>query len=338
MTVNQRVAGSSPAGGAVADVLNGGWFPALIMEQEWKSFLQQFEVYLRLERLLSEHSIVAYLSDVAKFAQFLLGKQIPPISVESIHIQEFLSVLHDVGMKATSQSRILSGLRVFYKFLWLGGHIIKDPTKLIESPQLGHHLPSVLSVSEVEAMINAIDHSTPIGMRNRAIVETLYGTGVRVSELISLKLSHIYFEESFVRVIGKGNKERLIPIGAIALKYIKLYVQEVRIHMAIQSRCLDTLFLNRRGSGLTRVMIFLMVQALARKAKINLAVGPHIFRHSFATHLIEGGADLRAIQEMLGHSSITTTEIYTHLDRNYLRQIMQEYHPRSHLNHPNKQC
>ncbi|WP_342265695.1 site-specific tyrosine recombinase [Cardinium endosymbiont of Philonthus spinipes] len=302
------------------------------MEQEWKCFLSHFEVYLRLERLLSDHSIAAYLADVAKFSRFMLGKAVSPLTVDTAHIQEFLATLHDVGMMATSQSRILSGLRVFYKFLWLGRHITKDPTKLIESPQLGKYLPSVLSVFQVEAMVHAIDHSTPIGMRNRAIVETLYGTGVRVSELISLKLSHIYFEENFVRVIGKGNKERLIPIGAVALKYIKHYVQEVRSHMAIQSDYLDTLFLNRRGRGLTRVMIFLMVQALARKAKVQVEVGPHIFRHSFATHLIEGGADLRAIQEMLGHSSITTTEIYTHLDKSYLKQVMQTYHPRSHLN------
>ncbi|WP_419241730.1 site-specific tyrosine recombinase [Cardinium endosymbiont of Nabis limbatus] len=302
------------------------------MEQKWKYFLQQFEAYLRLERLLAAHSIVAYLSDVTKFFRFLLGKAVGPDSVESIHIQEFLAALHDVGIKATSQLRVLAGLRVFYKFLWLSGHITKDPTKLIESPQLGQHLPSVLSVLEIEAIIHAIDHSTPIGIRNRAIVETLYGTGVRVSELISLRVSHLYFEERFIRVIGKGNKERLIPIGAMALKYIKLYLEEVRIGMNIRPGHLDTLFLNRRGSGLSRVMIFLMVQALARKAKVDVEVGPHIFRHSFATHLIEGGADLRAIQEMLGHSSITTTEIYTHLDKNYLKQIMQDYHPRSQLN------
>ncbi|WP_320411057.1 tyrosine recombinase [Cardinium endosymbiont of Dermatophagoides farinae] len=297
--------------------------------------MNEFEAYLRLERLLAEHSIVAYLSDVTKFAQFFWGRAVPPTKVDSIHIEEFLGVLCRVGMKATSQSRILSGLRIFYKFLQLGEHIIKDPTKLIENPQLGQHLPSVLSVSEIEAIIGAIDHSTSIGVRNRAIVETLYGTGMRVAELIALKLSHIYFEESFVRVIGKGNKERLIPIGEVALKHIKLYVQQVRSHMPIQSGHLDTLFLNRRGRGLSRVMIFLMVQALARKAKVDVAVGPHIFRHSFATHLIEGGADLRAIQEMLGHASITTTEIYTHLDRSYLKQIMQAYHPRSHLNAPN---
>ncbi len=317
MTVNQRVAGSSPAGGA--------------MEQEWKYFLQQFELHLRLECLLSEHSIIAYLSDVKKFAQFLLPKSISPLTVKSTHIQDFFCILHDLGIKATSQSRMLSGLRVFYKFLCLGNHLTKDPTKLIESPQLGRYLPSVLSVPEIEAMFEAIDHSTPIGVRNRAIVETLYGTGMRVSELVSLKLSHIYFEESFVRVIGKGNKERLIPIGAVALKYIKIYLQEVRSHMSIKSAHLDTLFLNRRGSSLSRVMIFLMVQSLARKANIHVKVGPHIFRHSFATHLIEGGANLRAIQEILGHSSITTTEIYTHLDRHYLKQTMQDYHPRSHL-------
>lgn len=301
------------------------------MEQAWPFFLQQFEGYLRLERLLADHSITAYLSDITKFARFMLGKSVSPLTVDQSHIQEFLVALHKVGLKATSQSRILSSLRLFYKYLLLGHHIRKDPTKLIESPQLGKHLPSVLSVSEIEAMLKEIDHSTSIGMRNRAIVETLYGTGIRVAELTSLKLSHIYFEEHFVRVIGKGNKERLIPIGAPALKYIKLYVQEVRSHMVIKPGYFDVLFLNRRGTGLSRVMIFLMVQALARKAKINVEVGPHIFRHSFATHLIEGGADLRAIQEMLGHSSVATTQIYTHLDRSYLRQIMQDYHPRSDL-------
>ncbi|CDG49848.1 site-specific tyrosine recombinase XerD [Cardinium endosymbiont of Bemisia tabaci] len=295
--------------------------------------LQQFETYLRLERLLAKHSIKAYLSDVRKFTQFLLNKTLTPLTVDDAHIQEFLAKLHYIGIKATSQSRMLSSLRLFYKFLSLGHHITKDPTKLIESPHLGKHLPFILSISEIEHLIKAIDHSTPIGVRNRAIVETLYGTGIRVSELISLKLSHIYFEENFIRVIGKGNKERLIPIGAMALKYIKLYIEGVRTHMKIKPGYLDILFLNRRGSSLTRVMIFLMVQALARKAKINVEVGPHVFRHSFATHLIEGGADLRAIQEMLGHSALTTTEIYTHLDRSYLKQIMQDYHPRSHLNH-----
>ncbi|MGI2261972.1 tyrosine recombinase [Candidatus Cardinium hertigii] len=297
--------------------------------------LQQFETYLRLQCLLANHSIKAYLSDITKFTQFLLNKTVTPLTADSAHIQEFLAKLHHIGIKATSQSRMLSSLRLFYKFLSLGHQITKDPTKIIESPHLGKHLPSILSTWEIERIINVIDHSTPIGVRNRAIVETLYGTGIRVSELISLRLSHIYFQENFIRVIGKGDKERLIPIGAMALKHIKLYIEGVRAHMDIKPGYLDILFLNRRGKSLTRVMIFLMVQALARKAKIDVEVGPHIFRHSFATHLIEGGAHLRAIQEMLGHRSLTTTEIYTHLDRDYLKQIMQDCHPRSRLKRHN---
>lgn len=299
------------------------------MEKDWSYFLDEFEVYLRLECMLAAHSIVAYLADVRKFARFLLDTFVGPSFVEPFHIESFLLLLHDLGIKASSQARILSALRIFYKFLCLGQYITKDPTKLVESPQRGKYLPSILSIAQIESLINAINHSTPIGMRNRAIVETLYGTGIRVSELISLKLSHIYFEENCIRVIGKGNKERLIPIGDLALKYIKLYLEAVRNHIYIKPEHLDTLFLNKRGSNLSRVMIFLIVQDLAKQANIDLPVGPHIFRHSFATHLIEGGADLRAIQEMLGHSSITTTEIYTHLDRNYLKQIMQDYHPRN---------
>ncbi|WP_422389242.1 site-specific tyrosine recombinase XerD [Cardinium endosymbiont of Tipula unca] len=299
------------------------------MTEEWKYFLQQFEMHLRLERALAENSIVAYIADVQKLAHFLQDQAVSPRTVSPSHIYPFLTALHRVGIKATSQSRILSALRVFYKFLLIDHHITEDPTQLIESPQLGLHLPSVLSVFQIESMITAIDLSTSNGVRNRAIVETLYSSGVRVSELISLKLSHVYFEEGFLRVIGKGNKERLVPIGAIALKYIKLYVEEVRLQINIQSGHADDLFLNRRGKNLTRVMIFLIVKELARKAHIDMAVGPHTFRHSFATHLVEGGADLRAIQEMLGHSSITTTEIYTHLDRNYLKQMMQDFHPRS---------
>lgn len=299
------------------------------MEGEWKYFLQQFGMYLRLERALAENSIVAYASDVQKLAHFLQDQNVSPLSVSPSHIHSFLTALHQIGIKATSQSRMLSALRVFYKFLLIDHHIVEDPTQLIESPQLGLHLPSVLSVCQIEAIIKAIDLSTPNGIRNRAIVETLYSSGIRVSELTSLKLSHIYFEEGFLRVVGKGNKERLVPIGAVALKYIKLYVEEVRTQINIQVGHLDCLFLNRRGKFLTRVMVFIIVKELARKAHINIEVSPHIFRHSFATHLVEGGADLRAVQEMLGHKSITTTEIYTHLDRNYLKQIMQDYHPRS---------
>lgn len=306
------------------------------MEGKWKYFLQQFGMYLRLERALAENSIVAYTADVQKLAHFLQDQDVSPLSVSPSHIHSFLKALHQIGIKASSQSRMLSALRVFYKFLLIDHHIAEDPTQLIESPQLGLHLPSVLSVCQIESVIKAIDLSTPNGIRNRAIVETLYSSGVRVSELTSLKLSHTYFEEGFLRVVGKGNKERLVPIGAVALKYIKLYVEEVRTQINIQIGHLDYLFLNRRGKFLTRVMIFIIVKELAKKAYINIEVSPHIFRHSFATHLVEGGADLRAVQEMLGHRSITTTEIYTHLDRNYLKQIMQDYHPRSMQNHKEK--
>ena len=356
MTVNQRVAGSSPAGGALRlmklpdglcvytccldPATDGSYLYRLMrcksiigmlhMKAEWKFFLDQFEIYLRLERSLAAHSIAAYLSDVTKFAAFLLDANMPFPAVDAMSICAFLTTLHEVGMKASSQSRILSSLRIFYKFLLLEQHIREDPTVLIDSPQLGSYLPSVLTIFQIESMIAAIDHTTPIGLRNRSIVETLYSTGIRVSELVSLKISNLYFDEGFIRVIGKGNKERFVPIGGIALRYIKMYLTTVRCQIKIQPKCTDFLFLNRRGNILTRVMIFLIVQALAKKAQINIPIGPHVFRHSFATHLVEGGADLRAIQEMLGHSSITTTEIYTHLDRNYLKQVMQDYHPRSH--------
>ncbi|TDG95658.1 Tyrosine recombinase XerD [Cardinium endosymbiont of Culicoides punctatus] len=308
----------------------------LLMEEKWKYFLQQFEMYLRLERALAENSITAYTADIQKLAIFLQRQKISPLTTTPTHIHEFLAALHHVGMKATSQARILSALRTFYQFLLTAHHIAEDPTQLIESPQLGRYLPSVLSVHQIESMFKAIDLSTPNGIRNRAMVETLYSSGVRVSELTALKLSHVYFEEGFLRVIGKGNKERLVPIGAVALKYIKRYIEEVRSQMNIQMGHLDCLFLNQRGKMLTRVMIFLIIKALAKKAQVDMDVGPHVFRHSFATHLVEGGADLRAVQEMLGHCSITTTEIYTHLDRNYLKQIIQDYHPRSMSNTENK--
>ena len=299
------------------------------MGKEWSFFLQQFDAYLRLERVLSENSTLSYLSDLKKFAQFIQTEAASPLTVESQHVRTFLTSLHNSGIKATSQARMLSALRVFYQSVRLDHPTLKDPTEQIESPQLGKHLPTVLSVGQVEQILSVIDHTTALGMRNRAIVETLYSTGVRVSELITLRVSHIYFDEGFIRVIGKGNKERLVPIGRIALKYIKLYMEEIRAPMSIKSTFLDYLFLNIRGKKLTRVMIFLIIQDLAKKANIATEVSPHVFRHSFATHLVEGGADLRAVQEMLGHSSITTTEIYTHLDRNYLKQMIQDYHPRS---------
>lgn len=301
------------------------------MEPKWQYFLKQFEIYLRLECSLAQNSIIAYITDLTKFAKFLYNKVESPTLVHADNIRSFLVFLNDIGLQPTSQCRILSALRTFYKFLHLEHPNIEDPTQFIENPKLGQKLPTVLSVSQIESMIQVIDHSTPHGMRNRAIIETLYSTGTRVSELISLKQSHIYFDEGFIRVIGKGNKERLIPIGQIALKYIKIYIHEIRHHLSILPPYQDILFLNRSGKPLTRIMIFIIIKKLAQQAHINIKVSPHIFRHSFATHLIEGGADLRAIQHMLGHSSITTTEIYTHLDRHYLKQIIQDYHPRNYI-------
>ncbi|WP_239302518.1 site-specific tyrosine recombinase [Candidatus Cardinium hertigii] len=298
------------------------------MTDEWKIFLQQFAIYLRLECSLSEHSIIAYLTDVRKFAQFIAQQRLSPLVVTPLHVRAFLETLHTANIQAASQARLLSALRSFYRFIALE-HPVVNPLLHIEHPQLGRSLPTILSPMQIDTMLKTIEDGTPIGIRNRAIIETLYSTGMRVSELVTLPISHIYFEESFVRIIGKGNKERLVPIGAPALKYISLYIKDIRTHKTIKPGYHDCLFLSRRGKGLTRVMVFLMVQTVARKAGIRAEVSPHAFRHAFATHLLEGGADLRAIQEMLGHSSITTTEIYTHLDKDYLKQVMQMYHPRN---------
>ncbi len=302
------------------------------LNQAWCAAVQQFEGYLRLERSLAENSILAYMSDLKRFAQFV-PVPIDPLAVTPEHILAFLEALHGSGIQARSQARMLSALRIFYTHVRLDHPTHIDPTALVELPQLGHKLPSVLSVHQIETMLQAIDHTTPIGIRNRAIVEMLYGTGMRVSELVTLPIGHLYADEGFVRIIGKGNKERLVPIGAIALKYSQIYLNEVRMHVHIQPGYADLLFLNRRGKGLTRVMVFLLVQKLAKMAQISVNVSPHVFRHSFATHLVERGADLRAVQEMLGHSCITTTEMYTHLDRNYLKQTMQMYHPRNQGKH-----
>ena len=297
----------------------------------WKGLLQQFETYLRLERALLPQSVAAYLQDVNKLWKFLQRDHahIQPLTVKSKHLQAFLGHLHTEGISAVSQARMLSALRSFYKFLLLEAYLTEDPTMLITSPKTGRKLPHTLAVHEIEALLMAIDHSKPTGMRNRAILETLYSAGLRVSELIDLKLGHVYTEEGFLRILGKGHKERLVPIGQTALKHIHLYVKEVRRHLSYQKKFTDHLFLNNRGKRLTRHMVFLIVKELAKKIGINKTISPHTFRHAFATHLIEGGADLRAVQEMLGHQSITTTEIYTHLDRDYLKQVIQEFHPRS---------
>ncbi|TRX47993.1 site-specific tyrosine recombinase XerD [Fulvivirga sp. M361] len=297
----------------------------------WDQGVNQFKNYLRLERSLSDNSVEAYIHDVVKLKQFveLSNLQVGPLQIEPVHIQDFLEYIHELGMTPHSQARIISGIKAFYKYLLFDDLLDKDPTVLIEGPRLGRKLPDTLSYHEIVRLLDAIDHSTPEGQRNRAMLEVLYSSGLRVSELVDLRLTNVYEDIGFLRVIGKGNKERLVPVGKDALKYIKIYTEDVRIHLTIQEGNQNYVFLNRRGRKLTRVMIFTIIKNLAKAAGIEKNVSPHTFRHSFATHLIEGGADLRAVQEMLGHESITTTEIYTHLDRDYLRQVIQEFHPRS---------
>ncbi|MEM7383142.1 MAG: site-specific tyrosine recombinase XerD [Bacteroidota bacterium] len=297
----------------------------------WEVLTAQFETYLRLERSLSPNSVVAYLGDVKKLWQFLMVRwpNLPPLTVAPSHLQNFLAHLHLLGMGATSQARILSAIKAFYQWLLLEEHLAQVPTKLLGRPTIGRRLPQTLAVREIEALMCAIDHTTPTGMRNRAMLETLYGTGLRVSELIVLRLSDLYFDERFLRVLGKGNKERLVPIGQVAMKYLRIYIEEVRSRITAKKGFANYVFLNRRGAKLTRVMVFLIVKELAQRAGLGKQISPHTFRHSFATHLVEGGADLRAVQAMLGHESITTTEIYMHLDSNYLKQIIRDFHPRS---------
>lgn len=297
----------------------------------WSSYIKQFENYLKLERSLSQNSIDAYVRDVEKLDQFIEIKKldISPLKITSKHLQSFLEYINELGMSSYSQARILSGLKAFYKFLIFEELISADPTALIEGPKIGRKLPDTLDYGEIEKLLAAIDLSTPEGGRNRAMLEMLYSSGLRVSELIDLRLANVHSDIGFLRVIGKGNKERLVPIGREALKYLKIYIDEIRVHTPKIETFSSYVFLNRSGRKLTRVMVFLIIKALAAKIGLKKNISPHTFRHSFATHLIEGGADLRAVQEMLGHESITTTEIYTHLDRDYLRQVVQQFHPRS---------
>lgn len=295
----------------------------------WEAYKKGFKAYLQLEKSLSGNSVEAYVHDIEKFTQFLVTNKIDknPNEIELHHLEDFLKWINELGMTPSSQARIISGLKGFYKFCIQEQISAANPTALLESPKLPKHLPDTLSLEEIEKIINAIDLSTPEGARNKAIIETLYSCGLRVSELVNLKLSCLYFEVGYVRVIGKGDKERLVPIGSSAIKYIKIYIENVRVHLTVKPGFEDIVFLNRRGRKLTRVMIFTIIKELARKAAIAKNISPHTFRHSFATHLVEGGADLRAVQEMLGHESITTTEIYTHLDREYLRETLQQFHP-----------
>lgn len=299
----------------------------------WETAGKQYQHYLKLERSLSDNTIEAYMHDVALLAQYSKLKKLgnSPLAITTAQLRGFLKYLNDLGMSAYSQARILSGIKGFYKYLFSEEWIDRDPTELLEGPRIGRRLPDVLTYPEIEKLLNAIDLSTPEGMRNRAMLEVLYGSGLRVSELVHLQISHVYFDIGFLRVIGKGNKERLVPVGRDAQKYLKMYIDKVRglyPHKAPQKGYESYVFLNRNGRKITRVMVFTIIKNLAASIGLKKQISPHTFRHSFATHLIEGGADLRAVQEMLGHQSITTTEIYTHLDRDYLRQVITEFHPR----------
>ncbi len=297
----------------------------------WESSIIQFRNYLKLERSLSDNSITAYEADIRKFVTYLDIKKvnISPINTSLQNLKDFLEWINELGLNARSQARIISGLKAFFKYLLLEDIIDSDPSSLLESPKLGRKLPEVLSIEEIDHIVSAIDLSQPEGQRNKAIIETLYSCGLRVSELINLKISNLYFDEGFVRVVGKGDKERLVPIGQKAIKEIRYYFQDRNLQSNIDKASENIVFLNRRGKQLTRVMIFTIIKRLAEKAEIKKNISPHTFRHSFATHLIDGGADLRAVQEMLGHESIITTEIYTHLDREYLRDAIIQFHPRS---------
>ena len=297
----------------------------------WDAYIKQFRNYLKLERSLADNSIEAYLHDITKLRQFFEIKNLTlsPLKVSQGDLIDFVEFINELGMSPYSQARILSGIKSFYKFLVYEELIEKDPSELLESPKIGRKLPDTLEFHEIEQILSAIDMSKDAGARNRAMLETLYSSGLRVSELIELKISNIYDDVGFLRIIGKGNKERLVPVGKSALKYMKIYKDQVRIHQDIKKGQEDYLFLNLRGSRIPRISVFNIIKDLALTAGIVKNISPHTFRHSFATHLIEGGADLRAVQEMLGHESITTTEIYTHLDRDYLKQVINEFHPRS---------
>lgn len=294
------------------------------------TIIRRFSDYLRLELSLSDNSVAAYSHDVELFRQFIENERVSR-SINDIRqedIEAFFAQLFELGISATSQARILSGLKSFYRYLIQEKICEENPTELISSPSIGRHLPEVLSFEEIMSMIESIDLSQPLGHRNKAIIEVMYGCGLRVSEVISLNISDIFEKDEFIKVFGKGDKERLVPIGRKTLKELMLYVKGERLHQDIKPKFSDKVFISRRGTSLTRQSVFLLVKGLAEKAGIHKDISPHTFRHSFATHLIEGGADLRAVQQMLGHSNICTTEIYTHISDEYLRQVMIQHHPR----------
>jgi integrase/recombinase XerD len=295
----------------------------------WESYKKGFLIHLQLEKSLSPNTIEAYSLDLGKLIQFIeiMQKKISPNELKLADLQAYIKWIAELGMSERSQSRIISGIKAFYKYCLQEEIVRQDPTELLSAPKLKKALPDTLTFEEIEALIAKIDQSKPEGVRNKSMMETLYSCGLRVSELINLRRSHLYLDIGFVRVIGKGDKERLIPIGSDAIKHLQIYLQEIRTKQVEKKGNEDIVFLNRRGSKLSRIMVFYIIKDLAIKAEIKKTISPHTFRHSFATHLVEGGADLRAVQEMLGHESITTTEIYTHLDRNFLRDTLNRFHP-----------
>ena len=297
----------------------------------WQSYIKGFKSYLKLERSLSGNSVEAYLSDIEKLVQYFQSIDFTPNlnEITTADLKAFISWLNELGMLASTQARVISGLKAFFTYLLLEDIVENNPMALIDAPKLSRKLPDTLNIYEINQLIDAIDASKPEGMRNKAILEVLYGCGLRVTELTELRISSLFPQIEFIKVIGKGNKERLVPIGGVALKLLDLYMTQVRVHMNIKKGNEDFIFLNRFGAKLSRISIFNLIKSLAIATGIKKTISPHTLRHCFATHLIEGGADLRAVQEMLGHSSITTTEIYTHIDRDYLRDVITQFHPRS---------
>ena len=298
---------------------------------DWRSAIKGFQAYLKLERSLSPNSIEAYSRDIEKLYQFSEAQTVKlnPVNITLTDLRNFINWINELGMIPSSQARILSGIKAFYKYMLMEDIIKSDPSELLESPKIQRKLPDTLSYEDINKLIAAIDLSRPDGARNKAILEVLYGCGLRVSELTELKLSNLYLDIEFIKVTGKGSKERLVPIGGEAVKALKIWIEQVRVHIPIKKGEEDMVFLNQRGSRISRIYIFLTIKKLAAAVGLKKTISPHTFRHSFATHLVEGGADLRAVQEMLGHESITTTEIYTHLDREFLKGTIIQYHPRN---------
>ena len=295
----------------------------------WERYIKDFVSYLKIEKGLAENSILAYQRDISLLADYFTTEKSKPEQVTYEQLKTFVAYLYDLGLSARSQARIISGIKQFFRYLILERYIHVDPSELLEQPKLGRKLPEVLEIDEIDALLAAIDLSAAEGERNHAMLETLYSCGLRVSELIGLRFSDLYFDEGFIRVIGKGNKERLVPVSPQVVKEISTYTAQSRLEVPIKKGHEHFIFLNRRGAALTRVMIFTIIKQLAQKIGLGKQISPHTFRHSFATHLVEGGANLRAVQEMLGHESITTTEIYTHLDKSYLKSVIEQFHPRS---------